>query len=135
IVKILVHGLTGMNLVLDAVKTSHEQGSKAQIRVCRRIRETNFQTLGLRRIAEWNTARSRTVASRVGKQNRGFVTRNQTLVRVGRRVGEGIHGLGVLDDATDEVKAVFRQAGIFVTSEGWLAFFPDREMDVHARTV
>src|SRR5690606_1362274 len=82
VVKILIHGLTWMNLVLDAVKASHQQSSKTQIRVCGRIRETNFQTLGLRRIAKWNTARSRTVARRIGQQNRGFIAWNQTLVRI-----------------------------------------------------
>ncbi len=83
IVKILVHGLSRMNLVLDAVKTSHQQGSKAQIRVGSRVREADFQTLGLRRVAKRNTAGSRTVASRIGKQNRSFITRNQALVGVG----------------------------------------------------
>ncbi len=41
----------------------------------------------------------------------------------------------MLDNAADEVQAVFRQTGIFIASEGWLAVFPDREVNVHTRAV
>src|SRR5690606_32229544 len=82
IIKILIHGLSRVNLVLDAIKTSHQQGSKAQIRIGGRVREANVQTLERRRITERNTAGSGTIARRIGKQNRSFVTRNQALVGV-----------------------------------------------------
>ena len=87
---------------------------KSEVGVRARIGETNFYALRLRRGAEWNAARGRAVARRIGEQNRCFITRDQTLVGVGQRVGEGVHGLGVLDDTADEVEAAFRQAGIAI---------------------
>ena len=82
-----------------------------------------------------NAAGGRAVAGRIGQQHRRFVAGHQTLVGVGRRVGEGVDRLGVLDDAADEVEADLRQAGIFVAGEGRLAVLPDRHVDVHARAV
>ena len=85
--------------------------------------------------AEGNAAGGRTVAGRIGQQNRRFIARDQTLVGVGRRVGEGVDGLGMLDDAADVEQAGFGQAGIFVAGEGRLAALPDRLVHVHARAV
>ncbi|MNS82127.1 hypothetical protein D3C72_1158620 [compost metagenome] len=61
--------------------------------------------------------------------------RNQTLVRVGARVGDGVQGAGVLDDAADVVQREFRQAGVAVACEQVLAILPDGLVHVHAGTV
>ncbi|MCY1311476.1 hypothetical protein D9M69_628060 [compost metagenome] len=45
IVQILVHSLTWVDLVLDTVKTSHQQGCEAEIWVRCWIREADFKTL------------------------------------------------------------------------------------------
>ena len=124
-----------MDLVLDAVKASHEQGGEGEVGVGKRIGEADFDALGLRALAEGDAARSGPVAGRVGQQDGGFKARHQTLVGVGGRVGEGVDGLGVLDDAADVVKAFHRQTGIFVARKERLAVFPDRLVAVHARAV
>src|SRR3546814_19142693 len=71
-----------------------------------------------------NTAGSRTVAAGIGQQHRRIITRNQPLVAVGRRVGEGVQGLGVLDDAADEVARSLRHTSIAVAGEQRIALFP-----------
>ena len=82
-----------------------------------------------------DTARGRAVARRVGEQHGRFVTRDETLVGVRQRVGEGVDGLGVLQDTADVVQAHLREVGVLVAGEHRLAALPDRLMHVHARAV
>ena len=124
-----------MDLVLDTIEAGHEQRGVAEVGVGHRVGETEFHALCLGAGPIGDAARSRTVAGRVGQQNRGFVTRHQALVAVGGRVGEGVEGLGMLDDAANEVQAGVRQTGVAVAGEGVFAVVPDRDMRVHARTV
>src|SRR5690606_35392343 len=107
IVKVLVHWLTWVDLVLDAIKTSHQHCGKAEVWVLRWVWEANFKTLSLRVRAEWNTARSRAVTCRIGQKNWSFISWNQALVGVGCWVCEGVQCLSMLDDTANKVEAVF----------------------------
>src|SRR6202022_3059792 len=91
--------------------------------------------LGLRVRGVGDAAGGRAVARGVGEQHRRFIARNQALVGVGRRIGEGVDRLGVLDDAGDVGQAGLREVGVFVAGEYWLALLPDRLVAVHARAV
>src|SRR5690606_40156629 len=77
----------------------------------------------------------RTIACRVSQLDRRLKVRDQTLVGVGGRVGDGIQCTGVLDDAANVVQRKFRQTRITVTGEQVLAIFPDGLVNVHTRTV
>jgi len=96
IVEIFVRRRARVDLVLDAVKASHEKRCKAKVWVCCRIRETRFNTLRLWRLSPRDTNAARTVTRRVRTQNGCFKARDQTLVRVCRRVCEGVQSLSVL---------------------------------------
>jgi hypothetical protein len=58
---------------------------------------------------------SRTVFSRICQHFWCFKARYQTLVRVGRRVSEGIKRLSMLNNATNIVKCHLTQLTIFIT--------------------
>ncbi|MPL90543.1 hypothetical protein SDC9_36596 [bioreactor metagenome] len=135
VVEVLVRRRARIDLVLDAVEAGHHQRREGEIGVGRRIGEPGFDALGLRRFGPRNTDAARAVAGRIGAQHRSLEARDQTLVRVRRRVGEGVQGLGVLQDTADEVQRFLRQVGIFVAGEERLAVLPDRHVDVHARAV
>ncbi len=135
IVEVLVHRLAGMELVLNTVEASHQHRREAEVGVRRRIGEADLDALGLRARHVRNAARCRAVAGRVSEQHRRFEARNQPLVGVGQRVGEGIDGLGVLEDAGDVAEARVGEVGVLVAGEHRLAVFPDRLVAVHARTV
>ena len=86
-------------------KARHDDGREAEVGVCRWIGEAHFNTFGLGVRREGNAAGGRAVAGRIGQQHGRFITRHQTLVGVGRGVGESVQRLGMLDDAADEVEA------------------------------
>src|SRR5213078_2417089 len=100
-----------------------------------RIGETYLDALRLRIGGVGDAAGRRAVARGVGEQHRRIIARNQALVGVGRRVGEGVDRLGVLDDAGNVGQAGLREVGVFVAGEYRLAFPPDRLVAVHARAV
>src|SRR5690606_2693375 len=102
VVQVLVGGVAAVALVLDTVQTGHQQGGEGQVRVGSRVREARFDAAGFRAGNVRDTDRGRAVARRVGQHDRCFEARDQTLVGVGRRVGEAVQGLAVLDDAADE---------------------------------
>ena len=124
-----------MDLVLDTVKTGHQQGSKAQVRVSRRVRETYFDTTCFRRRNHRNTDRRRTVTRRVSQHYRCFVARDQTLIRVGGRVCQGVNCFRVFDYAANVVQRLFRQTCVFVASKQVNAVFRQRHVAVHTGTV
>ncbi|RMR51720.1 hypothetical protein ALP84_05248 [Pseudomonas cichorii] len=135
VIQVFVSCIARVDLVLDAVQASHQQCGERQVRVGCRIREAGFDTT-----AAWagdvrNTDRGGTVTSRVGQHDRSFETWDQTLVGVGRRVGEAVQGLTMLDDTADEVQGGVGQAGIAFAREGVLAIFGDGHVNVHTRTV
>ena len=135
VVQVLVHRVAGVDLVLDPVQAGHQHGGERQVRVGGRVGEADFHALGLRVGRIRDAARRRTVAGGVGQQHRRFEPGDQPLVAVGRRVGECVQRLGVLDDAADVIQASFRQIGVAIAGEQRLAGLPDRLVDVHARTV
>ena len=135
LVQIFVARVARVDLVLDAVEACHQHGGETQVWVRGRIREADFHALGLRRGAERDPARCRTVARRVGEQHRCFKARNQTLVGVGRRVGEGVQCLGVLENTADVPQRFLGQACVLVAGEQRLTVFPDRLVTVHAGAV
>ena len=121
-----------MNLIHDAVKACHQECSKAQIGIGRRVREANFDTASLivHHVRDANGCRA--VTSRVSQLHRCFKVRNQTLIRVRRRVRDGIQSTSVLDDAADVVKRFFAQTGITVADKEVLAVLPNGLVAVHA---
>ncbi len=135
IVEVLVGGIAGVDLVLDAVQARHQQCGEAQVGVGGRVREARFDTASLGAGHVGNADRGGAVARRVGQHHRCFETRDQTLVGVGRGVGEAVQRLAVLDDAADEVQGGIGQAGIAFAGEGVLAILGDGHVHVHAGTV
>ena len=132
IIQVLVHCIARMDLVLDAVKASHQQCGEAEIRVGRRIREASLNAFCLWRFSPGNTNAARTVACGIGTQNRSFKARDQAFVGVGRWVGESIQGFCMLQDTTDEIQGFVGQISIFVASKERLAVFPDGHVAMHA---
>ena len=124
-----------MNFVFHAIQTRHHQGRKAKIRVHQWIRKTRFNTptLGVGHVR--NTNGCRTVFSRIGQLDRCFIARNQPLVAVGTRVGDGVQRAGMLDDAADVIQRKLRQTCITVACKQVFAVFPDGLVNVHARAV
>ncbi|EDQ04355.1 hypothetical protein OIHEL45_15539 [Sulfitobacter indolifex HEL-45] len=135
VIEVLVHRLAGIDLVLDAVKAGHQQGRECQIGVRCRIGETGLNTLGFGAFGPWDTDAARPVARGIGTQNGCFETGDQTLVAVGRRVGEGVERFGVAQDTADEPQSFLAEVGVFVACEQGLAVFPNRHVDVHTRAV
>ena len=135
VVEVLVHRGARVDLVHDAVEARHDDRREAEIGVGGRVGEADFDALGLGVRREGNAAGGRAVARGVGEKHGGFIARHQALVGVGRRVGEGVERLRMLDHAADEVEAGFREVGILVSGHHRLAVLPDREVAVHARTV
>src|SRR5690606_20559332 len=116
------------------VQTRHQQGSEAQVGVADRVREVGFDTTGLGRSNPRNPDGSRTVAGRVRQHDGCFKAGNQTLVRVGAGVGEGVDDTGVLDDTADVVQRFLGQARVHVASKDVGAIFGNGLVHVHAGT-
>ncbi|RMN84403.1 hypothetical protein ALQ56_05747 [Pseudomonas syringae pv. papulans] len=135
VIQVFVSCVARVDLVLDAVQASHQQSRECQVRVGRWIREACFDTTAARAGDVRNTDRRGTVTGRVGQHDRCFEARDQTLVGVGRRVGEAVQSLTVLDDAADEVQGGIGQTGIAFACEGVLAILGDGHVYVHTRTV
>jgi hypothetical protein len=115
VVEVLVHGGAGVDFVGDTIQARHDDGREAQIGVGRWVGEAHFYALGLGVRREGNAAGGRAVAGRIGQQHGCFIAGNQTLVGVRRWVGESVQGLGMLDDAADEVEAGLRKIRILIT--------------------
>jgi len=97
-----------MDFVLDAIQTRHQHGCKTQIRIGAGIREAHLDAARLGAGHPGNADRGTAVARRVGQHHRRLEVRHQTLVAVGAGVGEGIDGMGMLNDATDVIQRDFR---------------------------
>ena len=76
-----------------------------------------------------------TVAAAVGDLGRRLEARDQPLVTVGRGVGEGGEGRGVLEQAADGVDPQVAQAGVALAGQERLVVLPERQVGVHARAV
>uniref|UniRef100_A0A0N4ZEB3 NAD-specific glutamate dehydrogenase n=1 Tax=Parastrongyloides trichosuri TaxID=131310 RepID=A0A0N4ZEB3_PARTI len=135
VVQVLVARCARVDLVLDAVQAGHHQRGEGQVAGLDRIREAHFDAACLRVGHPRDAARSRTVAGRVGQHHRCFVARHQALVAVGARVGEGVDGLGVLEDAADVPQRHLAQAAVAVTGEQVGAALGQRLVHVHAAAV
>jgi hypothetical protein len=113
LVEVLVHGLRGLDAVLDAVQAGHELGREGEVGVARRVRDPELDALGLRGGARDRDADAgRAVAGRVDQVDRSLVARDETVVGVDRRVGEGQQRRGVLEQATDVPAGEVRQAAV-----------------------
>ena len=75
------------------------------------------------------------VAAAVRDLGRGLEARDEPLVAVGGRVGEGAERQGVLEQAADGVDAQVAQARVTLAGQERLIVFPEREVGVHARAV
>ncbi len=135
IVQVLVHGVAGVALVLDAVEPRHQQGGKRQVRVGRRIRKARLDAPGLRARHPGDANRGRAVARRVRQQHRRLEVRHQALVAVGGGVGEGVQRLGMVDDAADVVQGRLRQSAVAFAREQVRPGLRQRLVYVHAAAV
>ncbi|CCK16618.1 Glutamine synthetase (glnA) gene and ORF1 [Cronobacter universalis NCTC 9529] len=135
VIQVFVHRFARVDLVLDAVETGHQQGSEAQVRVSRRVREAHFDTTRFRRRNHRDTDRRRAVTRRVSQHHRRFVARNQTLVRVGGRVRQGVNGFRVFDYAADVVQRLLRQTRVFIAREQVGAVLGQGHVAVHTGAV
>ena len=135
VIQVFVRRRSGVDLGLDTVKARHQQGSKGEIGVGRRIGKAGLDALGLRRFRPRNTHAARAVAGGIGAQHRCLEPRDQAFVAVGGGVGDGVQRFRVMQDAADEIQRVLAKVGVFVTRKQGLAVFPDRHVDVHARAV
>ena len=124
-----------MDLVLDAVDTGHQHCRERQVGVGGRVRETDLDALALGVRLVGNPDGRGAVARRVGQHHRCLEARHQALVTVRRRVGEGVDGARVLDDAADVVQRLVRQTRIAVAREHVFAVLADRLVHVHAGAV
>ena len=124
-----------MDPVLDAVEAGHQQRRISEIGIGHRVGEAELDALRLLAGAVGDAAGGRAVAARIGEQHRRLEARDQPLVAVGRRVGEGVERPGVLDHAADEIERHLAEAGIAVAGEQRLAALPDRHVGVHAAAV
>src|ERR1044072_4463559 len=121
VVEVLVHRGARVELVLDAVETGHQHRGEAEIRVGERVGEAHFDPLCLRLRRVRDAARGRTAACRIPEQDGSLEARDETLVGIRRRVGEGVYRLRVLDDAGNVGEARLGQVRILVAREHWLA--------------
>ena len=102
VVEVLVDRSRRFDAVLNAVETSEHHRREGEVRVAGGVGATELDALGLRALrCERNTNRSGTVALAVHKVHRCFVTRHQTLERVGGGVRERDHRVGVVEKTTD----------------------------------
>ena len=135
VIEVLVHGIAGMDLVLDTVDPGHQHRREAQVGVGGRVGEAQLDTLALGAGGVGNTDGSRTVAGTVGQHDRRLEARHQTLVGVGGRVGKGVQGTRMLDDAADVVERHLGEAGVLVTRELVDPLLPEGLVHMHAAAV
>src|SRR6185295_6943661 len=121
VIQVLVRGVAGMDLVLDAVEAGHHHGGERKVRIVARVREAHFDTARLRVGNPGNTNRCRPVARGVREHDGSLESGYQALVAVGSSVREGIDGLRVLDDATDVVQRGLGESAVLVTGTQSLA--------------
>jgi hypothetical protein len=93
----------------------------------------NATRLGVRNPG--NTDRRRTIAGGVRQHHGRLESGYQTLVAVRGRVGDGVDGLRVLDDAADVEQGQLGQTAILVAGEQGLAVLLQGLVDVHAAAV
>ena len=118
IVEILIHRLTRIDLVLDTIEASHQYRREGEIRVARRVRATELDALGFRRRrVHRNTDRRGAVPLRVRQVHGRFVSGDQTLIRVRRRVRERQDRRSMLQKAADEVQRHLAQTGEAIPGE------------------
>lgn len=136
-VEVFVEGVAGLDLVDDTVETSQQLGGQREVDVAGDVGGAELDTLGLGRLGVERDADSRgAVALAIQQVDRGFVTGNQTMERVGRGVGESQKRGSVLEDATDVPASGVGELGVAVLVEHQgLAVFPDRLVTVHAGAV
>ena len=137
LVEVLVDRCRRLDLVLDAVQAGHHHRGERQVRVRRRVGAAELDALGLgvgagQRDADTGGA----VAGRVDQVDRRLVARDQPVVGVDRRVGEGQQRRRVVQQAADVVAGRVRQAAVAgLVVEQRLAAGPQRLVGVHAGTV
>ena len=125
IVQVLIRRIAWIDLVLNSIKTRHHHGRKAEVGVAQGIREAALDAAAFVARDIRNADRCRPVTGRVSELYRCFKTGDQTLIRVGTRVGDRIQRTRVLDDAADVVEGEFAEAGVLVASKQVLAVLPD----------
>ncbi len=124
-------------MVQDAVQACHQLSGEGEERVAGRIRSAELDALRSRGGAgQRNTDGGGTVTSGVHQVDRRFVARDQTVVGVQGRVGEGQHGGRVLDQAADvPAGEVGQTTVVLLVVEQRLAILPQGLVAVHAGAV
>ena len=134
LVEILIHRITWLDTVLDAIQTSHHRSGERQVRVTRWVRRAELDALGLRvGPGDRDADRGGAVLLGVHQVHRRLEARHQAVVGVHRRVRERQHGTGVLEDAADVVARHVGEPTVTVlVVEQRLAVLPEGLVDVHA---
>src|SRR3569833_550544 len=135
VVQVLVRRIAGMDLVLNAVEARQHHGREGEVRVCAGIREAHFDTSGFRVRHERNADRSGSVARGVREHHGSLEARDEALVAVGARVGEGVERLRMLDDAANVVERGVGKTTVLVTREERLTFLLQGLVNVHTAAV
>src|SRR5690606_9544951 len=83
-------------------QAGHQLGGEGKVRVARGVRHAELDALGLRVRTGHRDADGRgAVTGGVGQVDRSLEVLHQAVVAVQRRVGEGKHGVRVLEEAAD----------------------------------
>ncbi len=116
-IDIFIERLTRINLVLNTIQPCHHLSSKCYVAISRSIRSTIFNPSAIVAAGHRNPQRCRTITVRIGQIDRCFKSWNQTLVRVGRRVGKGTQRFSMLYDTTNVIHCGFGQSTIAITGK------------------
>ena len=126
--------LMGIDLVLDAVKTGHQDGGVAEVGVAGGIGVAQLKPaqLGLLSVGR-DTDDGGAVGSGVAHGDGGLEAGDQTLERVGAGVGQSAQGVDVLQQTAHEPVGLLGQVGVAVViGEDGLSVLQQQHVDMHA---
>ena len=123
----------GINAVLDAVQSGHEQGRVAEVGVAGGVRVANFKAAQAGGLGVGGDADDRAaVGGGVAHGDGGLEPGHQPLEGVGAGVGNGAQGVDVLEQAAHEKVGRLAEVGVaVVVRENGLAVFHQQHVDMH----
>ena len=102
VVKVLIHGRTRVNLVLDSVQAGQQYRRKRKVRISGGIGKAHLDSFGFAARSIGNAARGRAIGCGICQHYRRFKPRDQALIAVGYGVGKGVYRASVLYDSVAE---------------------------------
>ncbi len=102
-----------VDLLLDPIHACHQLGCQCQVDVAGGIRGAEFHAGGIRLGGILGDAhRCAAVAQGEEGIHRGFISRDQSAIRIGARVGQGQQGWSVGEQPADIIQRRLAQAAI-----------------------